>query len=106
MRELGETTDISTGPSEAMCSIYGYKISDVNRVRYEMLIKGAESRDIQSTKDTLVLHTTNTQQSRNRWKVIGNGLLLHWVAKETAPQAVLELLSANHTKMQHMDVSL
>ena len=52
----------------------------------------------------LLIKTPN--QSRNRWKVIGNGLLLHWMAKETAPQAVLELLSANHTKMQHMDVSL
>ena len=72
MRELGETTDISTGPidkcEEAICSIYGYKISDVNRVRYEMLIKGAESRDIQSTKDTLVLHTHRANYQTNIWK--------------------------------------
>ena len=52
IRELGETTDISTGLidkcEEEICSIYVYKISGVNRVRYEILIKGAESRDILS----------------------------------------------------------
>ena len=69
MRELGETTDISTGLidkcEEEICSIYVYKISDVNRVRYEILIKGAESRDIQSTKDTLVLRTQSANYQTN-----------------------------------------
>lgn len=101
---------------KAVCKLYKHKGDDVNKVRYDMLNKGAESFDVPPTKDALKLHTERSNYQAYIWKrstqsdfipcsPAGNGwkltdgiLGVHWMTQDPAPKSILELVSCKRCK--------
>ena len=121
MKDLGKELPVSdavTAACEAaICKLYGHNSTDVNRVRYDMLSKGAESHEIPPTKDALMLHVKRANYQAYLWKMAlipnfvppspdGHGwkikdrsIEIAWMTQEPAPRAVLELVSCKSCQL-------
>ena len=118
MKNLGNampvTDSLINGCKAAICKLYKSECDDVNRVRYDMLSKGAESHELPPTKDALVLHIKRANYQSHIWKMslvpgfvapsptshgwlVKDGVLtIQWMTKDPAPTAVLEFISCKN----------
>lgn len=114
---LDTATELLARCEKAVCCIYDEpNVTSVNEVRYRKFSKGAELHELPPPQDALTFHIHRENYQCYIWKISliakfnipnptdygwtveGNKFKVLWITKETAPKALLQMISCKTCK--------